>query len=107
MVVTKEHRKIVTREEIERLIKAGELEMLSPQRRPSFLKRWEYLRIIEDGQPITAEEITKELRGNVRGVKAFLKKLEKAGDIVAVFYKGREYYLTKEHYQELREEKKK
>lgn len=98
---------VIAKDEIIKKIKSGELEALSPNRRMPFLKTWKYLKVIENGQPITPEEIAKQVGGNIRGVKAYLKKLEKKGKIVALFYKGNEYYLTKEYYDQLRSEGKK
>jgi len=94
------------KEDVIRKIRERKLEAAPPEKRLPFLKRWMYIEAVEDLQPATIEEIVKRVQGNPRGVKAFLRKLEKKGELKVVVSRGKEYYLTTEYYESLRGKKK-
>jgi len=91
------------KEEIIEKIRKGEVIVYEPGKGIPFLRRWEYLKVLETIQPATLDEIVRELGGNRKkqGVKAFLSKLIKKGEVKAVVYRGEIYYLTKEKFEEL------
>jgi DNA-binding transcriptional ArsR family regulator len=72
---------------------------------PTLRKRLPYLRAIGEKQPCTIEEIANEIGKtgkSLAGLKAVLTKLTKKGLICSVEYQGKEYYLLKAKYDELR-----
>ena len=90
------------KEEIIEKIRKGEVIVYEPGKGIPFLRKWQYLKVLERIQPATIDEIVKELgKSKKQGVKAFLTKLIKKGEVQAVVYKGEIYYLAKEKYEEL------
>jgi len=93
----------VNKEEILKKIREGKVLVYKPGMK---IRVWKYLGALEKCQPATIAELTGQIGGKERGVKAIYGRLMKKGEVKAVVYKNEIYYMTTEYYDKHGPDKK-